>query len=218
MSTIPTALQILSISASIFAAGGIASLTIFSVPSLQALPASRSLPQIRWLFSRGSHLFPTAAFVASAGFAPLAIIASPTSTRPTTRLLLELAKGKGGFRFNGYIHAAALCLSIGPVTSYMIPTNFALISMNEKKGGARSEKSAKEGSRGGNTAEEYVNGQGQPSQWTDLSGPQANTEDSTTKEEDDKVKELLDTFGRLNLVRAFLLGAGGVVGLATVLI
>ena len=101
----------------------------------------------------------------------------------------------------------------------MIPTNFELIRMNEEKGGARSERSAKEEGEaiGGRKAEDSVAGKGQPSQWTDLSGPQGKTEHSATKEEDEKVWDLLQKFGQLNTVRAVLLGAGGVVGLATAL-
>lgn len=90
--------------------------------------------------------------------------------------------------------------------------------MTEKKGGARSEKTAREQHTTGRSAEESVSGQGQPGQFTDLSGPQAKTETTTTKEEDEKARELLGKFGQLNLVRAILLGTGGVVGLATALL
>ena len=54
------AIQTLSVSVSLLAAGGIAGLSLFDVPELQSQPADRALPQIRWLFSRGSHIFPQA--------------------------------------------------------------------------------------------------------------------------------------------------------------
>lgn len=59
------------------------------------------------------------------------------------------------------------------------------------------------------TAEESVDGQGQPSQWTDLSGPQGRTGVDSSREEDERAKVLLGRFGWMNLVRAVLLGAGG---------
>lgn len=138
------------------------------------------------------------------------------------QLLLDLASGRGGIKFNGYIAAAALCLSIGPFTGLMIPTNFELIKRNEEKGGARSEKSAREqasdATKQSRTAEESVSGEGQPGQFTDLSGPQSKSEKDTTEEEDEKVRELLGKFGQLNLARAILIGAGGIAGLATALL
>lgn len=219
-----SALQIISIATSLSAAGGIASLTIFSIPSLLALPGSRSLPQIRWLFSRGSHIYPTASFLSSAGFASLAFTTLPGQSS-ITQSVLKIATLQGGTIPNGYLAAAALCLSIAPVTAVMVPTNFALIAKNEEKGGARSEQSAKEqGQREegaqkqrSRTAGESVSGQGQPNQFADLSGPQARTSMDTTDKEDQEIKELLENFGRLNLVRAVLMGAGGLVGLATAL-
>lgn len=219
-----TALQVMSIAISLSAAGGIASLSLFSTPSLLALPGSRSLPQIRWLFSRGSHIYPTASFFSSAGFASLAFTRLPGQSS-ITQSVLKLATLQGGAVPNGYLAAAALCLSIAPFTSVMIPTNFALIAKNEEKGGARSERSAREqGQRGdgaqkqrSRTAEESVSGQGQPDQFMDLSGPQSKTNMNTTDKEDEEIRELLAKFGKLNLVRAVLLGAGGIVGLATAL-
>ena len=106
----------------------------------------------------------------------------------------------------------------------MIPTNFELIRMAEAKGGVRSEKSSKEKdvdamkeNASGDLAVDSVNSKGLPSQWTDLSGPQVKTEESSTEEDERKAQELLANFGRMNMVRALLLGAGGVIGLMTAL-
>ena len=113
-----------------------------------------------------------------------------------------------------YVLAALLTMSIAPFTTFaMIPTNFTLISKNEKYGGARSEASAASGASSGRSAEESVDGKGDVSQWTDLSGPMGKTRDGTSDEGDREVKELLGKFGNLNAVRAVLMGVGGVVGL-----
>ena len=207
-----SAVQAGSISIALIAAGGCAALSLFDIPELQSQPASRSLPSIRWLFSRGSHIFPSACFISSTGFAVLAYTALP----PQGRIIAQLVNG-GAFR--GYLAAAVLSFGMGPFTSVMIPTNFALIEMNERKGGARSEVSARHVDEQSqpNSAEESFDGKGQASQWTDLSGPQAKTQSETTSSEDKEVKELLGRFGRLNLVRATLIGAGGLVGLLTAL-
>ncbi|KAK5946638.1 hypothetical protein PMZ80_000781 [Knufia obscura] len=212
MATPTTAAEILSISTALLAAGGIATLSLFDVPELQSQPASRSLPSIRWLFSRGSHIFPTAAAVSSAGFLYLAYAARPATSLQLTQLLQH-------GRVPGYLAAAILTFSIGPVTSLMVPTNFRLIQMNEERGSARSEKSAKQGatSGGARSAEESVEGKGQASQFTDLSGPQGKAEKSSTQAEDEEVRELLGKFGRMNAGRAVLMAAGGIVGLATAL-
>ena len=199
------------------AAGGIAAYSIFDTPVLQSQPASRSLPSIRWLFSRGSHIFPQAAFLSSACFAYLAVNALIPGTPILTQLLTF--GGKSAI-IHGYLAASALTFSIAPVTSVMIPTNFALIEMNEDKGGARSQASAdqrQEGMSGGRSAEDSVNGKGQAPQFTDLSGPQAKTDRDSSAEEDEKVRQLLTKFARLNLVRACLMIAGGLVGLLTAL-
>lgn len=202
---------ILSACASLIGSGGILSLTFFDVPILASQPASRSLPSTRWLFSRGSHIFPTAAFLSGGGFASLAYASIPSGVG-----LVEVLRTSSDARFKilGFVAASLLSLSIAPVTSFMIPTNFRLIELNERKGGTRSVFSAKSGDQGGRTAEESVDGQGQVSQWTDLSGPQERTRDDSTKAEDDEVNRLLEKFGRMNAVRGVLLGLGGVVGLA----
>ncbi|KAJ4387866.1 hypothetical protein N0V93_008469 [Gnomoniopsis smithogilvyi] len=220
MSALTPLLQTVSISSALIAAGGIATLTLFDVPILQAQPASRSLPSTRWLFSRGSHIFPTAAFVSGAGFGVLAFQALPI---PVSRLFKAIGS-QGiraiGARSGGYIIAGLLCLSIAPWTSIvMIPNNFALIKLNADKMGSRSEKSAEvlnsissKDSRQ-RTSMDSVNGKGEANQWTDLSGPQEETPVKSTAAEDKKVKEMLELFGRQNMVRAVLMGLGGVVGL-----
>ncbi|KAL8772476.1 MAG: hypothetical protein Q9209_002428 [Squamulea sp. 1 TL-2023] len=224
MSSSVTFLQTLSISTSLVAAGGIASLTIFNVPSLQALPASRALPQIRWLFSRGSHIFPTAAALSSAGFVSLAFFALSEGQRSLPQFL-EGCVNNGTVQ--GYLAAAVLSIGIGPVTSFMVPTNFELIGMNEEKGGTRSEKSAaeskgkgqKQGGASGNKDKAYasISGEGQTSEFSDLSKPQGKVENETTEEDDEKVEKLLATFGNMNMARGLLIGAGGIVGLLTAL-
>ena len=112
-----------------------------------------------------------------------------------------------------------LSFSIAAFTAFaMIPTNFELIELNNHKGGARSEKSAKEGEgKTGRSAEESTSGEGEVPQFTDLSKPQEKTSEDSTAEEDEKVRRLLAQFARLNTTRAILLGAGGLLGLWTAL-
>ncbi|RYO89704.1 hypothetical protein DL766_001433 [Monosporascus sp. MC13-8B] len=207
-STVTTAaIQALSISISLLASGGIAAISLFDVPELQSQPASRSLPATRWLFSRGSHVLPQAASLAGAGFLYLACAALPsTTTTMGGRLLSMLHVGTNGAVVNGYLGAAALSAAIAPFTVFvMLPTtNSALISLSAEKGGARS-------------AGDSVAGKGGASELTDLSGPQTRAQ-ASTEEDDEKVRALLDKLGKLNLVRAFLLGAGGVLGLWTALL
>lgn len=213
-----TTIQVASISTALVAAGGIASFSIFHIPLLQSQPASRSLPLTRWLFSRGSHIFPQAAFLSGAGFAYLAYDALPLAAR-NLGALLQGSTYRG--KVAAYLAAAALAISIGPFTArIMVPNNFALIRMNEAKGGARSERSAKvenEDQPKDRSAEDSVQGQGQAEELTDLSGPQEKTRDGTTDAEDREVRERLDVFYRQNMVRAVLLGSGGVLGLVTAL-
>jgi hypothetical protein len=207
-------IQIFSITTALIASGGIASLSLFDTPLLQSQPASRSLPMIRWLFSRGSHIFPTAAALSSSGFAYLAYTSLPqTATRSLSTILQHAVKGQPGL----YLAAAVLSISIAPITSLaMIPTNFALIKKNEELGGARSAASADYRSKAGSkqrSAEESVNNQDDVSQWKDLSVPQERTEKESSKQQDREVNELLDKFGKLNMLRAVAIGAGGIVGL-----
>jgi hypothetical protein len=211
-------IQILSISTALIASGGIASLSLFDIPLLKSQPASRSLPMIRWLFSRGSHIFPTAAGLSSSGFAYLAYTSLPQAAAQSLSTILQHAvKGQPGL----YLAAAALSISIAPITSLaMIPTNFALIKKNEELGGARSADSAAYRSKAGSkqrSAEESVNNEDDVSQWTDLSVPQERTAKDSTKEQDEEVRELLEKFGKLNMLRAVAIGAGGIVGLMSAL-
>lgn len=202
---------------SLIAAGGIASLSLFDIPELQAQPASRSLPSIRFLFSRGSHIFPAASVLSTAGFAFLAYSALPPQLQALSQLFRLSANGT---IVTGYLAAAALAMSIAPWTSIvMVPTNFRLIEMNEQKGGERSAASARAGdpNRKRGTALDSVNGEGQAPQFTDLSGPQTKTKSDTTETEDKEAQELLGKFGQMNMVRAVLIGAGGIVGLLTAL-
>lgn len=214
MSRTTTIAQIVSISTALVASGGIATLSLFDVPELQAQPASRSLPSIRWLFSRGSHIFPTASVLSSASFAYLAYAALPATGSRTVLELLRYGK------VPGYIAAAILTFSIAPFTSTMIPTNFTLIQRNEELGGARSQSAAKAGSArpGAKNAEQSVNNEDQPSQYTDLSVPQEKTVKDSSTAQDEEVRELLNKFGQLNFVRAGLMLAGGVVGLYTAIV
>ncbi|KAJ4355677.1 uncharacterized protein N0V89_003697 [Didymosphaeria variabile] len=201
--------QVASISTALAAAGGIANMSLFDIPMLVSQPASRSLPLIRWLFSRGSHIFPTAAFVSSSGFAYLAYNALPPATGTFNNLLSSATRGGP---VTWYVVAAALSISIAPWTMLvMVPTNFTLIEKNEQKGGKRS--AATPDSATKRSADGSVNSEGDASQWTDLSVPQERTKENTTKDEDREVQQLLEKFGRLNSARAVLIGLGGVVGL-----
>ncbi|RKL45727.1 hypothetical protein BFJ72_g3272 [Fusarium proliferatum] len=199
--------QIISISIALMASGGIATLTFFDVPELQSQPASRSLPSIRWLFSRGSHVFPSASLLSTIGF-----IYSASSNNFTGSGSL-FAFSKNSPKTNTFLTAAALTFSIAPSTQLMIPTNFALIEENNRLGGARSEKAAEGSASTDRSAWESVKGTDEGFEFADLSGPQEQTGRDSTAEEDRKVHELLQRFRWLNLVRAVLIGAGGVVGL-----
>jgi len=219
MTAITTTTQLLSISIALIAAGSLSGTSFFEIPQLQAQPASRSLPSVRWYFSKGSHIFPQAASVSCAGFAYLAYQALPSSTRTVIQLLKLTSNGA---KVNGYLAAAVLSIGVAPFTAIvMIPTNFALIKMNEEKGGFRSAESARRSTAKPDTrsAEESIDGKGEGgSQWTDLSGPQEKTNLDTTKEEDEKVRGLLSKFSNMNLVRAFLFGAAGLIGLWSALL
>ncbi|KAL5115089.1 hypothetical protein ACEQ8H_007004 [Pleosporales sp. CAS-2024a] len=212
-------LQLFSISTALLASGGIATLSLFDVPILQSQPASRALPLTRWLFSRGSHVFPTAALLSSASFFCLAYTALPRHARSLSSLWRHMWHGRMGL----YVAAAALTLSIAPFTQLMRPTNFALIRLNEALGGSRSAASAAyreeehskplmagEWPRG---ADESVHGVEHVSPWWDWSPPQERTRRDSSKKQDEEVKGLLDRFAMLNGVRAMLMGLGGVVGL-----
>ncbi|KAF7958692.1 hypothetical protein EAE96_002226 [Botrytis aclada] len=211
MSSTTAIVQTLSISSSLLAAGGIATLSLFDVPELRSQPASRALPSVRWLFSRGSHLFPEAAALSSAGFLYLAY-ASLAPGQSALQLLTVVSNSR---TINGYLAAAVLSISIGPFTTFvMLPTNLALMKMNEEKGGFRSEKSKLEGNGSGErSARDSLNGEGEAAEFTDLSGPQGKTQKESSATDDQKMRSLLDKFSALNWIRAGLLGSGGILGL-----
>jgi len=215
-----TALQALSVSTALLSAGGISTLSLFDVPILKSQPASRSLPLTRWLFSRGSHIFPTTAVLSSSGFAYLAWTSLPLANRTFSSLLQAATKGgKVGY----FLAAAALTIAIAPWTAIvMVPTNFELIKMNEQLGGTRSAKSAAyreekhEKQMAGEwprNADESVDGKDDVSQWFDFSPPQERTRKDSSKKQDEAVRGLLGSFEKMNWVRAGLMGVGGVVGL-----
>lgn len=212
------AIQIFTISTALFTSGGIAALSAFDIPLIRSQPASRSLPMLRWLFSRGSHTAPTGILLSSAGFAYLSYTSLPASSSKTLNTLFSHAvKGTPGL----FLLASALCFSTAAFTSVaMIPTNFTLIKKNEDLGGTHSAQSAayrQSVNAKPRSAEQSVDGVGDVSQWTDVSDPQTRTERESTAEEDEEVRSLLTRFERLNYVRAGLMGVGGVVGLVAAL-
>lgn len=215
--SLKTAIQVASISTALAASGGIAVLSLFDIPEIKSQPASRSLPMTRWLFSRGSHIFPTASFVSSSGFAYLAYSSLPAHQRTISSLVNYASKSPTGL----YIAAAVLTFSIAPWTTLaMIPTNFRLIKLNEELGGSRSAKSAEQREKQGassRSAEESTEGKDDVSQWTDLSGPQEKTAKTGSKAVEEEVQDLLERFGKLNSIRAVLIGVGGIVGLMAAL-
>ncbi|KAF4984016.1 hypothetical protein FZEAL_721 [Fusarium zealandicum] len=209
--------QVLSITTALLASGGIAALTFFDVPELQAQPASRSLPAMRWLFSRGSHVFPLASLVSTVGFIY-------SATNASSRGLLQLYQlSHNSPKVKGFLAAAALAFSIAPFTQVMIPTNFAIIEENNKLGGTRSQEAALKARATGNplksrSALDSVVGTGEGSEFKDLSGPQEQTARTSTSEEDERAWQLLEKFRWLNLVRAVLMATGGVFGLYAALL
>jgi len=216
MNSLTKPILIVSSCLALAGAGGIASASVFDIQEIKSQPASRSLPMLRWYFSRGSHTFPTLAQISAGGFAYLAYSALPSSVTLTQALSTLASPQSKAF---GFLMASVLSIGIAPVTAlWMVPAcNFPLIELNEKLGGSRSERSAKVEGAGSGSAENSVNGKGQASQFTDLSGPQTKTQREATPAEERQVQELLDKFTRINYVRAALLGAGGVVGLVTAL-
>ncbi|KAJ4126989.1 hypothetical protein NW768_008610 [Fusarium equiseti] len=195
--------QVFSITTALLASGGIATLTFFDIPELQSQPASRSLPSIRWLFSRGSHVFPSASLLSTVGF----ICSASASNGSSTLYSISTNTPKA----NGFLLAAALSFSIAPFTQLMIPTNFALIKKNNELGGARSKKA--DGGKTDRSALDSVLGSGEGDEFMDLSGPQERTKEDSSQEDDEQVRQLLEKFRWLNLARAVLIGAGGIVGL-----
>jgi len=113
-------LQTVGITTSLLASGSILSFSAFDVPQLQnpGQATSSTLQNVRFIFSRGSHVFPYAATIAAGAFGLLAYmtpegpdfasIASPQEYQNTKSL---------------YWTAAASALSILPYTVFfMLPT------------------------------------------------------------------------------------------------
>ena len=214
--------KVLAVSFSLLASGGVFALSLFDIPELRAQPASRSLPSIRWLFSRGSHIFPQSAVISSVSFATLAYHAYQAlpAAASSNAMLHSLVDTHRGWAVLGYVLASVLTLSIAPFTSLvMIPTvNFELIQLNLDLGGSRSQASAQHKQRSSTqqqqrTAKESVNGKGDINELTDLSDPQAVAGREASEGQERRVRALLDRFGWMNGVRGALLALGGVVGL-----
>ncbi|KXT17954.1 hypothetical protein AC579_9580 [Pseudocercospora musae] len=142
---------------------------------------------------------------------------------PKIRTITQLLKTTNGFKVNAYLAAALLAFSVGPWTArVMISNNFALIKKNEDLGGSRSSASAEEERRQGikpgqRSAKDSVESKGSASELRNLSGPMARTAKSPSEAEDQQVRDMLAKFGRQNVVRAFLLGGGGIIGLLATL-
>lgn len=117
MSQYVVAAQTIGIASAFGAAGGMTALSVFDVPIFKALPASHSLPQIRWMFSRGSHVYPTAGFLSALSFAYLAYDFLPGSSDSVADLLRSLTSGG---KSTAYLTAALLCIGIGPATQVMV--------------------------------------------------------------------------------------------------
>ncbi|OQO05114.1 hypothetical protein B0A48_08134 [Cryoendolithus antarcticus] len=195
MTSLKTAIAVASSSLALTGAGGIAALSLFDIPELQSQPASRSLPQIRWLFSRGSHFFPSLAFGSGTAFLYLAYDAVPahlTAIQGLTHAIRGITSlGTPAGRAGGLMFAGLSAFGLGPMTSIMIPTNFRLIELSKAKGGSRSEASAKKAKAAGvkgQNALDSVDGRGQAGQFADLSGPQEETAERTSKAEDEEVR------------------------------
>lgn len=115
--------KILGISTSLLAAGGILSLSAFVIPPLTS-PSSPSTPSatlqsLRLVFSRGSHVFPELASLASAAFAYVAYHAPSTASPPlaSTGSLYSSSSPRAS-----YVAASLLSISIAPFTvGVMVP-------------------------------------------------------------------------------------------------
>ena len=136
------AIQTLTLTTALSTSGGIATLSALAIPLLRSQPASRSLPLLRWLFSRGSHLAPTGILLSSAGFAYLSYASLPPSSPTHSLAALLRSLGQAG-QPGLFLAASVLALSAALFTRVMLPTNFELIEVNERLGGAHSERSAR---------------------------------------------------------------------------
>lgn len=159
-------------------------------------------------------------FSSSIGFIYLAYASLPAQigTRPLAQILKAAAAGNA----RNYAVAALLSLGAGLYTSRMIPNNFALIEYNERKGGARSAKSAEAQQKqnvqpGSRSAEASVQGKDDVNEFTDLTAPQGKSDIGSSSSENLEVQGLLAKFGRQNWNRALLLGSAGMLGLFTAL-
>lgn len=222
-STATTAVQIVSVASALMASGGMVTLSLHDIPQLRPQPASRSLPAVRWLFSRGSHTFPNAAIASGLGFLYGAYAYLPPAAGRGLQKVISLSQfGANGLKTNGLILAAALAWSIAPWTRLvMLPTNLELMEMNQSLGGYRSQSAADEDKSGRiyrRTGKDSIAGKSEGSEFTDRSGPQEVTKRQSSAQEDERAKELMDKFTRLNLVRAALLGAGGIIALSSILL
>ncbi|KAH0361067.1 hypothetical protein KCU65_g8973, partial [Aureobasidium melanogenum] len=126
--------RVLGPTISLATAGAILSISAFSTPLLSNNARSQSsekpspsstLPAIRFIFSRGSHIIPESAAVAAANFGFLAYHAPSTVVNV---LGMEI-----GSR-TGFIAAGLLSMAIGPITQIMLPIcNNPLREMGEKE-------------------------------------------------------------------------------------
>ncbi|KAJ9630488.1 hypothetical protein H2203_001009 [Taxawa tesnikishii (nom. ined.)] len=121
--------QTVGVGTSLLAAGGILSISSIINPLLDTTARSTSasqpspsvtLPAIRFVFSRGSHVFPEAATIATAAFAYLYRY-SPNASIHTLRSVANLL-GLDVSQRTGYLVATLLSASIMPFTSLgMLP-------------------------------------------------------------------------------------------------
>ncbi|KAK4959533.1 hypothetical protein LTR66_010507 [Elasticomyces elasticus] len=114
------AADILSTTTALLTSGAILSISLFEIPNLLSTPSTTSLPQLRALFSRGSHVVPPAASASLAIYAWLAYHADRAGHLD---------------RRNGYVAAAVGVASIMPFTTLvMLPAaNGRLIEMEENR-------------------------------------------------------------------------------------
>jgi hypothetical protein len=141
MSSVISSAQTTSISISLLEARGVAALSLFDILS-HNLTQHPDLSFNSMVVQPGLSYFPTTSIVFTAGFAYLAINALLHERAAISLLNL----GSNGLKIKGYLAAAVLNFATALSTMvWMTPNNFALIQMNEKKGGTRSEKSAQEG-------------------------------------------------------------------------
>lgn len=225
MSTTTTikVLQTVGITTSLLSAGALLAYNFFDIPVLKSQPASRSLPSIRWFFSRGSHLFPSAVVVSTSAFTCLAY----NATLPVQGSGLSALQLMTYGRVPGYIAAALLASGVAIVTmTVMVPhPNFDIIRLNKELGGAASQGLKREQQRQDVSDEKLENSSGPPdvdgdfkaSEFRDTTGPMGETDRQSTPEQDEKARELIERFRQLNMVRTLLMLGSGIVGLIVAL-